>query len=110
MKYDSRWPSHRTSCLTHLKTAKKGIIDIVVEQFLPSILLAGPTPQVLAVAGGFLILVERSCNDPHYETECEEADRKDRVIHSDLLGTFVPALPVAPEHDQAGQQRYAGNR
>lgn len=57
-----------------LETAEEGVVDFLVEELLSQVLVAGPSPHVLAVAVGFGGLVDGRGDDPHDHAEEEEPD------------------------------------
>lgn len=93
------------SGLTHLETTQKLVINRVLEELLTSILIAGPTPHVLASAIRPGAFVDSSPDNPHDETDKEKADRECGIVERGLLGAAVTALPVSPENNQAGKER-----
>lgn len=76
-----------------------------MEQRFSCVLLAGPTPKVLAVSVGFFILIKRRCDNPHYKAEHEEAHCNCLIVNGELFGTLVAAFPIAPKYDEASKQR-----
>lgn len=57
-----------------LETAEESVVDFFVEELLSQVLVAGPSPHVLAITVGFGGLVDGCGDDPHDHAEEEEAD------------------------------------
>lgn len=90
--------------VTYLETTKKSVVNHIVIDLLASIVLARPTPHIVAAAAGLGVLVDSSADNPHDQTEEEEADRERGIVDCGLFGATVAALPVGPEDNQTGKQ------
>lgn len=88
-----------------LETAEEGVVDLVVEELLPQVLVAGPTPHVLAAAVGFGGLVDGRGDDPHDHAQEKETDGEECAVEGHLLGAFMAAPEVAPEDHYTGEER-----
>lgn len=92
-----------------LETAEEGVVDLVVEELLPQVLVAGPTPHVLAAAVGFGGLVDGRGDDPHDHAQEKETDGEECAVEGHLLGAFMAAPEVAPEDHYTGEEGDAGD-
>lgn len=95
--------------VAHLETTQKSVVNHIVIDLLAGVVLAGPTPHIVASATGLRVLVDGSTDNPHDQTEKEEANRECGIVDCGLLGTAVAALPVGPEDNQASEERHTGH-
>ncbi len=84
-------------------------MDVVLEELAALVVLAGPAPHVLAVAGGLAAVQDAGADEPHDDAEHEPADGEHGVVDGDFLGALVASSAVG-EHDENGEQkRHAGD-
>jgi hypothetical protein len=89
----------------YLKTADKGVGDVILEEVSSLVVYARPTPHVLVVVLRFT-LVKYGCTDgPHDDAEDKEPYSEDGVVSSDLFGSFVASFPVGDDDDDGHDQR-----
>jgi len=84
-----------------LKTADKGVVDFLLEEVTTCVVLATPTPEVLAIAVDATLIEDGSTNSPHGDAEAEEKDGKASVVDGNFLGPSVTTSRVAPENENA---------
>jgi len=75
-----------------------------LEEGAALVILAAPTPNVLAIAVGAGLIEECGGDAPHDDAETEEEDSEAGVVHSNLFGPLVPATYVAVEDDHTHEE------
>jgi hypothetical protein len=89
----------------YLKTADKGIGNVILEEMSSLVVHARPSPHVLVVVLPFTLVEDRGTYSPHDDAEDEESDSKDSVVSSNLFGSFVASFPVGDDDDNRHNQR-----
>lgn len=82
---------------SYLESAQLLVVYIGLENLRPRVLLASPSPHVLAVAIVFRSLEDASTGGPHDNADTKETHSHDRVICCPLLCSLLAFLAVCDE-------------
>jgi hypothetical protein len=83
----------------YLKTADKGIGDIILEEMSSLVIHARPTPHILVVVLRFTLVEESGTYSPHDDTEDEESDGEDSVVSGHLFSSMMSRSKVGADDE-----------
>ena len=76
-------------------------MHLILKECRALVVVAGPTPHILAISGGFATVQDCGSYDPHNGTEYEEAYREGGIVDGSLLRFTVTSSPIAVEDGHA---------
>lgn len=78
----------------YLHPTDECVVDVFAKNLLPPAVFAGPAPHIFVFAVSLLLIQYPSPYSPHDDTEHEESNGEDCVIHRGFLGSSMPTLPI----------------
>lgn len=94
---------------TYLLTADQFVIDFVLEQLSPSIVLTGPTPDILPLGTVPASLHNSGSDSPNYDGKDESNNGNHSPVNSNLLRSLMSATPVSVHDIQRNEERQDSN-